>query len=130
MPSGSSSGSASAVAAGYAPVSIGTETNGSLVWPASRCLLFSIKPTVGLVSQTGIVPVSHTCDSAGVMAKSPYDVAVVLDEILDVSPEKSFTSALTGSFHEIGIGALDYKKWWHNANFLKPVDEATVDMVN
>ena len=129
MPSGSSSGSAAAVAAGYAPFSIGTETNGSLVWPASRCALYAIKPTIGLVSQSGIVPVSHTCDSAGPMAKTPYDLALVLDEIIEKSESYSFTSALTSSWSDIAVGVLDYKKWWHDANFLKPIEEATVQMV-
>jgi amidase len=128
MPSGSSSGSAAAVAAGYAPLSIGTETNGSLVWPASRCCLYSIKPTIGLISQSGIVPVSHTCDSAGPIAKTPYDLALVLDEILDTPPKRSFTTALTQSWSGIAVGVLDYKKWWHDVGFLKPVEAATVQM--
>ena len=129
MPSGSSSGSAVAVAAGYAPFSIGTETNGSLVWPASRCALYSIKPTVGLVSQRGIVPVSHTCDAAGPMAKTPYDLALVLDQLINTSEDYSFTSALKKSWSDIAVGVLDYKKWWHDASFLKPVEEATAQMV-
>ncbi|CAG8984105.1 hypothetical protein HYALB_00010606 [Hymenoscyphus albidus] len=62
MPSGSSSGSDVAVAAEYAPLVIGTETNESLVWPASRCTLYSIKPTIGRISQSEIVPLSHDCD--------------------------------------------------------------------
>ncbi|MCJ1357711.1 MAG: hypothetical protein MMC33_007707 [Icmadophila ericetorum] len=128
MPSGSSSGSAAAVAAGYAPLSIGTETNGSLVWPASRCGLYSIKPTIGLISQRGIIPVSHTCDSAGPMAKTPYDLALVLDEMLDIPQRSSFTSTLTRSWSDIAVGVLDYQKWWHDVGFLKPVEEATVQM--
>jgi len=128
MPSGSSSGSAVAVAAGYAPISIGTETNGSLVWPASRCALYSIKPTIGLISQEGIVPVSHTCDSAGPMAKSPYDLAMVLDAVLETPSKQSFTSALTNSWSNIAVGVLDYKTWWHDTGFLKPVKEAEAQM--
>ncbi|KAH8587275.1 amidase signature domain-containing protein [Bisporella sp. PMI_857] len=128
MPSGSSSGSAAAVAAGYAPLSIGTETNGSLVWPASRCCLYSIKPTIGLISQSGIVPVSHTCDSAGPIAKTPYDLALVLDEFLDAPPIRSFTTSLTQSWLGIAVGVLDYKKWWHDVGFLKPVEAATIQM--
>lgn len=92
MPSESSSGSAAAVAAGYGPLSIGTETNGSLVWPTSRCGLFSIKPTIGLISSSGIVPVSNNCDSAGPMAKTTFDLALLLNQILDNSPAQSFTS--------------------------------------
>lgn len=129
MPSGSSSGSAASVAAGYAPLSLGTETNGSLVWPASRCALYSIKPTLGLISQRGIVPVSHTCDSAGPMAKTPYDLALLLDEIVDKPPARSFTSKLSNSWSNISVGVLDYSKWWHDTAFLKPVEEATAQMV-
>ena len=129
MPSGSSSGSAVAVAAGYAPLSIGTETNGSLVWPASRCSLYSIKPTIGLVSQRGIIPVSHNCDSAGPMARNPYDLALVLDNILESPPAYSYTSFITDSWSEIAVGALDYQKWWHDTGFLKPVEKATKEMV-
>ncbi|EED21632.1 glutamyl-tRNA(gln) amidotransferase subunit A, putative [Talaromyces stipitatus ATCC 10500] len=129
MPSGSSSGSASAVAAGYAPLSIGTETNGSLVWPASRCALYSIKPTIGLISQQGIVPVSNTCDSAGPMAKSPYDLALLMDVLLEKPPDNSFISSLSqDSWSDISVGVLDYDKWWHDAGFLKPVEEATQEM--
>uniref|UniRef100_A0A8H7K0Y6 Amidase domain-containing protein n=1 Tax=Bionectria ochroleuca TaxID=29856 RepID=A0A8H7K0Y6_BIOOC len=128
MPSGSSSGSAAAVAAGYSPLSLGTETNGSLVWPASRCLLYSIKPTVGLISQRGIVPVSHTCDSAGPMGKTPYDVALLLDAILDTPPHTSFTSSVTESWSNLSVGFVDYKTWWYDAGFLKPVEDATNQM--
>ncbi|KAK7224766.1 hypothetical protein V2G26_012769 [Clonostachys chloroleuca] len=128
MPSGSSSGSAAAVAAGYSPLSLGTETNGSLVWPASRCLLYSIKPTIGLISQKGIVPVSHTCDSAGPMGKTPYDVALLLDAILDTPPHTSFTSSVTESWSNLSVGFVDYKTWWHDAGFLKPVEDATNQM--
>ena len=107
MPSGSSSGSAAAVAADYAPLSIGTETNGSLVWPASRCLLYAIKPTIGLISQRGIVPVYHTCDPAGPLARTPYDLALVLDELMDEKPVTSFTSALSESLSDLSVGVLD-----------------------
>ncbi|OAP53885.1 hypothetical protein AYL99_11907 [Fonsecaea erecta] len=82
-PSGSSSGSAVAVSAGYSPFSIGTETDGSLIVPAGRAALYTIKPTIGLVPQARIVPISSTFDSAGPMAKTPYDMAVLLDVIID-----------------------------------------------
>src|SRR5262249_7681101 len=69
-PSGSSSGSAVAVAAGLVPVAVGTETDGSIVSPASICGLVGIKPTVGLISRRGIVPISRTQDTPGPMACS------------------------------------------------------------
>jgi amidase len=129
MPSGSSSGSAAAVAAGYAPLSIGTETNGSLVWPATRCALYSIKPTVGVLAQQGIVPVSYNFDSAGPMAKTPYDLALIMDVLMDRSDANSYTAALTPSWTGISVGVLDYRKFWHDTGFLKPVQEATDQMV-
>jgi amidase len=77
-PSGSSSGSAVAVAAGLAPVAVGTETDGSIVSPASVCGVVGLKPTVGLVSRTGIVPVSAVQDTAGPMARCVADAAALL----------------------------------------------------
>jgi amidase len=77
-PSGSSSGSAGAVAANYCSVAVGTETDGSITSPAAACSLVGIKPTVGLVSGSGIVPISHTQDTAGPMARSVADAAVLL----------------------------------------------------
>jgi amidase len=80
-PSGSSSGSAAAVAAGLAPLAIGTETDGSIVCPASACGIVGIKPTVGLVSRSGIVPVSLAQDTAGPMAGSVADAAALLSAL-------------------------------------------------
>src|SRR6266568_3511220 len=68
-PSGSSSGSAVAVAAGLAPVAVGTETDGSILCPASACGIVGIKPTMGLVSRAGIVPISAAQDTAGPLAR-------------------------------------------------------------
>lgn len=77
-PSGSSSGSAVAVAAGLCAVGVGTETDGSIVSPASINGIVGIKPTVGLVSRSGIVPISHSQDTAGPLARSVRDAAVLL----------------------------------------------------
>ena len=78
---GSSSGSAAAVALGLAPVAIGTETNGSITCPASANGVVGFKPTVGLVSRTHIVPISHSQDTAGPMATTVEDAAIVLTAI-------------------------------------------------
>ncbi|HEV2066640.1 MAG TPA: amidase family protein [Thermomicrobiales bacterium] len=86
-PSGSSSGSAAAVAAGYVPVSIGTETNGSIVSPAGHCGVVGIKPTVGLVSRFGVIPISHSQDTIGSMARSVADAAALLN-VLAVQDEE------------------------------------------
>lgn len=78
-PCGSSSGSAVAVAAGLSVVSIGTETDGSVVCPAGINGVVGIKPTVGLVSRDGIIPIAHTQDTAGPMARSVRDAAILLN---------------------------------------------------
>src|SRR4029434_4599757 len=77
-PCGSSSGSAVAVAIGLAPVAIGTETNGSIVWPGSVTRVGGFKPTVGLVSRTHIVPISHSQDTAGPIAATVREAALLL----------------------------------------------------
>ena len=77
-PSGSSSGSGTAAAAGYVAVTIGTETNGSIVSPAGNCGVVGIKPTVGLVSRYGVIPISHSQDTVGPMARTVADAAALL----------------------------------------------------
>lgn len=80
-PCGSSSGTAVAVAASMATVGIGTETDGSIVCPASFCGLVGIKPTLGLVSRAGVIPIAHSQDTAGPMARSVRDAAILLQAI-------------------------------------------------
>lgn len=77
-PCGSSSGSAAAVAAGIVPLAVGTETNGSIICPAAVNGIVGIKPTVGLVSRRGIVPIAHSQDTAGPMAANVRDAALLL----------------------------------------------------
>jgi amidase len=86
-PSGSSSGSAVGVAAALAPVAVGTETDGSIVCPASACGIVGIKPTNGLVSRRGIVPISPVQDTAGPMAVSVSDAAALLSVLAANDPE-------------------------------------------
>ena len=83
-PCGSSSGTGSAIAASFAVVGVGTETDGSIVCPSSVAGLVGIKPTVGLVSRSGIVPISHSQDTAGPMTRSVADAAAVLTAIAGV----------------------------------------------
>ncbi|HJU15093.1 MAG TPA: amidase family protein, partial [Stellaceae bacterium] len=78
-PGGSSSGSAVAVAAGFAAAAIGTETSGSLLSPASQNGLVTVKPTVGLLSRAGIVPIAHSQDTAGPLTRTVEDAAILLD---------------------------------------------------
>ncbi len=78
-PGGSSSGSAAAVAAGLAAAAIGTETSGSLLSPACQNGLVTVKPTVGLVSRAGIVPIAHSQDTAGPLTRTVHDAAILLE---------------------------------------------------
>lgn len=91
-PCGSSSGSAVAVSANLATVAIGTETDGSIVCPASANGIVGIKPTVGLVSRVGVIPISHTQDTAGPMARTVRDAAIVLGVLAGTDPNDPATA--------------------------------------
>ena len=78
---GSSAGSGTSVAANYAPVAVGTETAGSILSPSAQNSVVGLKPTIGLLSRTGIVPISYTLDTPGPMAKSVTDAAILLDAL-------------------------------------------------
>lgn len=86
-PCGSSSGSAVAVAAGMVPLAVGTETNGSIICPSAVNGIVGIKPTVGLVSRRGIVPIAHSQDTAGPMAGNMRDAALLLNAMAVHDPE-------------------------------------------
>jgi amidase len=90
--SGSSSGSAVAVAANLCAVALGTETDGSIVSPCSVNGIVGIKPTVGLVSRTGVIPIAHTQDTAGPMARTVRDAALLLGVLAGVDPEDRATA--------------------------------------
>jgi len=92
-PSGSSSGSAIAVAAAYAPVAVGTETDGSVTSPSAACSLVGMKPTIGLVSRSGIIPISHSQDTAGPMTRTVADLAVLLSVMAGTDPRDPATRA-------------------------------------
>jgi len=77
-PCGSSSGSAAAPAANLCAAAVGTETDGSVVCPSTNCLVFGLKPTLGLLSQDGIIPIGHSQDTAGPIARTVTDVAILL----------------------------------------------------
>ena len=85
-PSGSSAGSGAATAASLGAAAVGTETNGSIVSPASVNGLVGLKPTVGLVSRTGIIPISATQDTAGPMARTVRDAAILLGGMVGMDP--------------------------------------------
>jgi amidase len=93
-PSGSSSGSAVAVSANLCVAAIGTETNGSIVSPASVCGVVGIKPTVGLVSRAGIIPIAASLDTAGPMARTVRDAAIVLQALAGRDERDAATAEL------------------------------------
>jgi len=92
-PCGSSSGSGAAVAANLCAVAIGTETDGSVVCPSSANGIVGIKPTVGLISRSRIIPISHTQDTAGPMARTVTDAAILLNALVGVDPDDPATQA-------------------------------------
>ena len=102
-PCGSSSGSAAAVALGLTPVSIGTETNGSITCPASINGVVGIKPTVGLVSRHGIIPISSTQDTAGPMARNVHDAAIILKTISGKDIKDKATSKIPSNYNFSGL---------------------------
>ena len=95
-PCGSSSGSGSAVAASFGAAAIGTETDGSIVCPSNATGLVGIKPTLGLVSRAGIIPIAHSQDTAGPMARTVRDAAILLGAIASVDPRDAATSNAGG----------------------------------
>ena len=95
-PCGSSSGSGAAVAANFCTVAIGTETDGSIVCPSSANGIVGIKPTVGLTSRAGIIPISHSQDGAGPMARTVSDAAILLGALAGVDPDDSATAGSQG----------------------------------
>ena len=107
-PCGSSSGSGAAASANFCAGAIGTETDGSIVCPSSANGLVGIKPTVGLVSRGGIIPISHSQDGAGPMCRTVRDAAIILGALTGVDPDDAATAASAGKSHS------DYTQ------FLKP----------
>ena len=99
-PCGSSSGSGVAVAANLCAAAIGTETNGSIVCPSGINGIVGVKPTVGLVSRHGIIPISHTQDTAGPMARTVADAAAILGALSGVDDRDKVTKGSEGHFHE------------------------------
>lgn len=96
-PCGSSSGSGAAASASFAAAAIGTETNGSVVCPASASGVVGIKPTVGLVGRSGIIPISHTQDTAGPMARTVADAAALLSALTGTDPRDAATHGSEGN---------------------------------
>jgi len=133
-PSGSSSGSAIAVAAGLAPLAVGTETDGSIVSPAAICGVVGIKPTVGLVSRTGIVPISVAQDTAGPMARTVADAAALLTAMAGLDAADPASADAPGRAADyasfLDPGALDGARlgvWREGADAAGPAALAILD---
>jgi amidase len=114
-PSGSSSGSGAAVAASLAAAAIGSETDGSIVSPSNNCGLVGIKPTLGLVSRAGVIPIAHSQDTAGPMARTVVDAAILLTAVAGPDPQDPATKAIAGK------PAVDYAKLLEGATRLDGV---------
>ncbi len=104
-PSGSSSGSGSAVSANLCAVAIGTETNGSIIAPSSYNGIVGLKPTVGLLSRSGIIPISFTQDTAGPMTRNVTDTAILLGALIGIDAADQVTKTSEGKTY------LDYTQF-------------------
>ena len=133
-PCGSSSGSAAAAAASLCAVAVGTETDGSILCPSGEQSLVGIKPTVGLVSGNGIIPIAHSQDTAGPMTRSVRDAAILLDAIRVPGMQvmgRSVPRTYTDFLHR---GALDGAKLAYDHRYVEgafgPGDDATLAVVD
>ena len=107
VPAGSSAGSGVGAAASLAAAAIGTETDGSIVGPSHRNSLVGIKPTIGLLSRGGVIPIAHSQDSAGPMARSVKDAALILGAMTGVDPRDPLTAPSEGNYLTEYTAALD-----------------------
>jgi amidase len=106
-PCGSSSGTGAGISANLAAVGVGSETDGSIVCPSSMCGLVGIKPTLGLISRAGIIPIAHSQDTAGPMARSVRDAAILLGALTGIDPNDPATTASDGKFFKDYTRFLD-----------------------
>jgi amidase len=123
-PSGSSSGTGAAVSANLCAIGIGTETDGSVVAPSSFCGLAGIKPTVGLLSRSGIIPISKTQDTAGPMARTVRDAAILLGALTGVDADDEVTKNSNGKAQKdyttfLDVNGLKGKRVGIEKRFLK-----------
>jgi amidase len=119
---GSSSGSGVAIAANYAAAAVGTETSGSILSPSSKSSLVGLKPTVGLLSRNGIIPISSTLDTPGPMTRSVIDNAILLDAMTGEDPEDLATKNNPKNkkyVEDLKIGSLKGMRLGINKSFLQ-----------
>jgi amidase len=134
-PSGSSAGSGTAVAANLCALAIGTETDGSVVSPASVNGLVGIKPTVGLWSRSGIIPISITQDTAGPMTRTVADAAILLGALTGIDPNDAHTLRSKGKFKKdytpfLNAEGLKGKRLGVEKAALKQDNTAVTDLLN
>jgi amidase len=103
-PCGSSSGSGSAISANLAAIAVGTETDGSILCPAATCGIVGIKPTLGLISRSGVIPIAHSQDTAGPMTRTVADAAIMLGAMVGFDKTDAITS-------QASKGATDYARF-------------------
>ncbi|MGM0846547.1 MAG: amidase [Bacillota bacterium] len=135
MVGGSSAGSAAAIAASLAAASVGTETSGSILSPASQNSLVGIKPTVGLISRTGVIPISHTQDTAGPMARTVADAAILLQALQGVDNEDAITASnelreTNFSDHLLADGLKGKRIGIARSTYFDYLDEAKLEIMN
>jgi aspartyl-tRNA(Asn)/glutamyl-tRNA(Gln) amidotransferase subunit A len=139
LPGGSSSGAGAAVAAGFVPGAVGTDTGGSIRGPAAVCGLAGLKPTYGRVSRRGVFPNTFSMDHCGPLTRSAEDVALFLSVIAGFDPDDpgsedvpvpDYASALNGGVRGLRLGLLE--DWYRDANAhpdLAPAIEAAVEVL-
>ncbi|GAB7352243.1 hypothetical protein MBLNU459_g2714t1 [Dothideomycetes sp. NU459] len=120
-PQGSSSGSAVAVSANIVPLAFGTETDTSIIWPAMVSGIVGIKPTVGLTSRSGVIPISETQDSVGSYGRCVADAAIGLETIAGPDPEDKFTTVPGRRQEKSYVDFLTSKNALKGAKFGLPI---------
>ena len=133
-PGGSLSGSAVGVSAGFSPLSIGTEADGSLVTPVSRAALYGLKPTVGSVVMDVIFVISRFFDVAGALAKTVTDLALLMEHMLDDDvrkdlPEDGYTSFWKTEWTDLEIGLIEPSDWTLPPALVEPNEEVHAQTV-
>ncbi|KAH8898126.1 amidase signature enzyme [Thozetella sp. PMI_491] len=124
-PGGSSTGSAMAVASGFCPLSIGTETIGSVMVPASRAALYAIKPTIGSVEMKGVFSLCGMYDSVGPMAKTTADLVPVVETLLG----RALPGVLQKNWDGLSVGFVDPKVWDLHESMCLPKEGTAEEMV-
>ncbi|KAH6613403.1 amidase signature domain-containing protein [Chaetomium tenue] len=132
-PGGSSSGSAVGVSAGYSPISIGTEADGSVCTPASRAALYGMKPTVGSTPMDGIFAISTTFDTVGAMAKSVDDLAILVGYVQEKAPgsngaDPNYQAVFQRDWSNLRLGFVDPDKWWLPPGLVTPIEEVNTQI--